>query len=424
MSAVAPAGLEDRLNQDCFCIGVDGSQVWRAVAEAARGVAPVDLLSLERPHLFSSAPVFLSRSDLSKMEAVVEAVERLARLPSYRAAALAEAPATAQADSGTLGAFMGYDFHITAEGPRLIEINTNAGGAFLNALLSRAQAACCPDVAAAIAHDPAAGFETAVLRMFEEEWRRGGRTGSPKVVAIVDQDPGGQYLYPEFLLAQALFEQHGMEAIILDPKALDFDGEGLRAGGRRIDLVYNRLCDFALDAPESLPLRQAHNAGAVILTPNPHHHALLADKRNLVRLSDPELLRQLGDDAAARRLMRSVLQAQIVTPENAALLWERRRRLFFKPYAGFAGKAVYRGDKLTRAVWAEILQGGYIAQEAAPPSERRVRIDETPQARKMDVRLYTYGGKMLLPAARLYSGQTTNFRTPGGGFAPVIVLDR
>jgi hypothetical protein len=27
-----------------------------------------------------------------------------------------------------------------------------------------------------------------------------------------------------------------------------------------------------------------------------------------------------------------------------------------------------------------------------------------------------------LVAARIYQGQTTNFRTPGGGFSPVIVL--
>lgn len=37
---------------------------------------------------------------------------------------------------------MGYDFHVTPEGPKLIEINTNAGGAFLNAALREAQRAC------------------------------------------------------------------------------------------------------------------------------------------------------------------------------------------------------------------------------------------------------------------------------------------
>jgi hypothetical protein len=42
--------------------------------------------------------------------------------------------------------------------------------------------------------------------------------------------------------------------------------------------------------------------------------------------------------------------------------------------------------------------------------------------RKVDVRLYTYDGRLLLAAARLYQGQTTNFRTEGGGFAPVFFI--
>jgi len=44
------------------------------------------------------------------------------------------------------------------------------------------------------------------------------------------------------------------------------------------------------------------------------------------------------------------------------------------------------------------------------------------ERRKTDIRLYTYDGQILLTAARLYQGQTTNFRTPGGGFAPVFVI--
>lgn len=38
---------------------------------------------------------------------------------------------------------------------------------------------------------------------------------------------------------------------------------------------------------------------------------------------------------------------------------------------------------------------------------------------KYDIRNYVYDGRVQSMAARLYSGQTTNFRTPGGGFAPV-----
>lgn len=58
---------------------------------------------------------------------------------------------------------MGYDFHLGEDGPRLIEVNTNAGGAFLNALLARAQRACC-----AVMEPPPSpagySFEDAVFR--------------------------------------------------------------------------------------------------------------------------------------------------------------------------------------------------------------------------------------------------------------------
>ena len=38
---------------------------------------------------------------------------------------------------------------------------------------------------------------------------------------------------------------------------------------------------------------------------------------------------------------------------------------------------------------------------------------------KFDLRNYVYDGRVQWVAARLYQGQATNFRTTGGGFAPV-----
>jgi hypothetical protein len=51
---------------------------------------------------------------------------------------------------------------------------------------------------------------------------------------------------------------------------------------------------------------------------------------------------------------------------------------------------------------------------------RGVQLDETHAELMVDVRLYTYAGTILLAAARLYQGQTTKMRRPGGGFAPVL----
>ncbi len=160
----------------------------------------------------------------------------------------------------------------------------------------------------------------------------------------------------------------------------------------------------------------------MVVTPNPHNHALLADKRNLSLLSDPPTLEAWGVHPKLLVQLRSVPRTVLVTPETADELWKARKGLFFKPTGGHGGKAVYRGDKVTKGVWAEIERGDYVAQTLVRPSERMIKIDDALQARKMDVRLYTYDGHVLLVAARLYQGQTTNFRTPGGGFAPVFLI--
>ena len=111
----------------------------------------------------------------------------------------------------------------------------------------------------------------------------------------------------------------------------------------------------------------------------------------------------------------------MVTPDCAEDLWKRRKKLFFKPISGYGSKAAYRGDKITRSVWAEILKASYVAQEIVPPSTRTIAINGKTEKLKVDLRNYTYDSRVQLIAARLYQGQTTNFRTPGGGFAPVFV---
>jgi hypothetical protein len=102
--------------------------------------------------------------------------------------------------------------------------------------------------------------------------------------------------------------------------------------------------------------------------------------------------------------------------------WRDRKAWFFKPESGFGSRGAYRGDKLTRRVFAEVVRGDYIAQEYAPPGERSHSTGGDAKSLKVDIRCYVYEGEIQLMAARLYQGQTTNFRTAGGGFAPVYVV--
>lgn len=413
-------GRAERLNSACSCRTLDAA---RLEAALERELGPLALADMQaRPNLFSRVPVFLSSAEVRALRAVVEAVEAVVRNPAYQAAALACAPEIARRDFGPRGVFMGYDFHLTADGPRLIEVNTNAGGAFLNALLAEAQRACCQVEGVGVQPGEAARFPERVLQMFDEEWRLQGRPEPLRRIAIVDDDPTGQHLFPEFLAAQALLRRGGWDVLIADPGDLAYRDGRLLADSGAVDLVYNRIVDFALEEARHEGLRKAYIDGAVVVTPNPHVHALFADKRNLVLLSDRERLAGWGVGEDRLRALEAVPATVEVTPANAEALWQDRKRWFFKPIRGHGSRGVYRGEKLTTRVWGEISRGGYVAQAFAPPSERQVDVDGVRQARKVDVRLYTYDGEVLLSAARLYQGQATNLRTPGGGFAPLFVV--
>lgn len=414
--------ISERLNRDCFCITLDRDALCGALEREVGDAAFCATFIRTRPHLFSNAPVFISESETLEMLRIVRAIEAATKLPGYQRAALSWAPEPAQRDFGTRGVFMGFDFHVAASGPRLIEVNTNAGGAFLNALLADAQRACCAEIETALGKTRNSNFESAVLSMFRNEFRLQRQAGALSRIAIIDDRPEEQYLYPEFLLAQRFFVKHGIDAVIADAGQLRYEQGKLTADGQPIDLVYNRLVDFSLDRPGHEALRAAYLDNAVVVTPNPHVHALYADKRNLGLLSNAAALRDWGLAQAMVDDLFGVPHTVVVTSDNASDLWERRKTLFFKPVSGYGSKGVYRGDKITKGVWAEVIKGGYVAQDFAAPGERMVKLDGVSEPRKTDVRLYVYDGELLLTAARLYQGQATNFRTAGGGFAPVFAI--
>ena len=418
----------------CLCTGLDRDALARAL-DSELGRPGLSALVRERcPFVFAAPPVFVATRQLERMARVVRAVESVVALPAYRDEALSSAPAAARlGPPGPLGAFFGYDFHPGEDGPRLIEINTNAGGAMLNAVLARAQRACC--AAAASAGAAATGaheFERRIVAMFEREWRLADLHGDGRAlasVAIVDDSPQGQYLYPEFVLFRELFERHGLRAVVADPAALEWRDGALRHEDLVIDLVYHRSTDFYLEGASSAALLEAHARRAVVLTPHPRAHALYADKRRLALFGDADRLTDLGVLAAVRDiLVEHVPRTETVEPVHAERLWRARRGLFFKPVAGFGSRAAYRGDKLTRRVWHEILAGDYVAQAIVAPGRWSVGVaapddgDATQTPMKFDLRAYAYDGEVQRVAARLYRGQTTNFRTPGGGFAPVYAL--
>jgi hypothetical protein len=401
------------LNQSCLCVVLRPGEIGASFLDAAGSLLPEDV-EKSHPHLFAHTPVYISEADLAAMLSMVGAMERIAAVPDWLDQdRMLESERAAKVH----GVFMGYDFHMTESGPKLIEINTNAGGAFLNLFASKRFRACCDMLDMSKFVEPAHA-EQKIADMFLAEWAAAGREGRPGLIAIVDGLPKEQFLYPEFLLAAKLLNGHGLKTVIAAPEEFTVKNGGLIFEGMPVDMIYNRLTDF--DLADHADIRQAWQSGKLVLTPDPTAHRRMADKRNLVRLSDPELLRGIGVDEEDIALVSQVVpKTVVVTPVNADALWADRKRWYFKPVSGFGSKAVYRGEKLTRKTWDWILGQDYVAQEVASPSHRAVSTEGKVGLQKFDVRLYTYRNTLLAAAARIYEGQTTNFRTPGGGFAPL-----
>lgn len=316
------------------------------------------------------------------------------------------------------GIFMGYDFHLQNNNenknitPKLIEINTNAGGAFLNlCLLNAIYKNDKNNVADKLANEFVAMFKNE-FAIFSNNQK------NLQTIAIVDENPSEQFLYPEFEICQKILAKNNIQTIISSPENLSIQNNNLYYNNSiKIDFVYNRLTDFYLRSnTKNNALLTAYQNDFVAISPNPKIYDLYANKNNLINLSNADFLDNLNIDNQSKNiLLKHIPKILKVKNNDTEYLWKQRKNLFFKTAEGYGSKAVYRGDKLTKKVFAEIIESNaYLAQEIIPPSEHLLKNINA--VMKADFRCYCYNGKIQLVAARLYQGQTTNFRTENGGF--------
>src|SRR3546814_19604043 len=83
--------------------------------------------------------------------------------------------------------------------------------------------------------------------MFQREWRSQRSSGELRRIAITDDSPQEQYLYPEFVIARQMLQKHDFEVEIVDGTGFRRDRGQLLANDRPVDLIYNRMTDFAFE---------------------------------------------------------------------------------------------------------------------------------------------------------------------------------
>ncbi len=360
----------------------------------------------------SQAIVALPVVALRRMCKLVRLLDRLSHDPGYRSLIYQDIPEAARFDPGHAAVMMCYDFHLAGDMPRLIEVNTNAGGGLLAYLSHNPSLAIRPE-------SLAPRLKARLLRTFSAEMRQfsGGSKARPERIVIVDEEPTQQYLYPEMLAFADLFRDWGVPAEVAAPEQLQADEAGVCLNGQAVDMVYNRHCDFYLESNAMAGLRRAYLAAKVCLTPNPHMYALLADKRRLALWSDPVKRAPYLHAEQDGELLDAILPtSNLLSDLDLQHTWSIRKQLVFKPVDSFGSRGVLIGGKISRKRFEELPPATTLVQELVPPS-----LTDVPnfEAMKTDLRLYAYRDQVLGVTARLYRGQVTNLRTPGGGFARV-----
>ena len=304
---------------------------------------------------------------------------------------------------------MSYDFHMTEDGPKLIEINTNAGQSLYADALYKFKGESTSYLARSFEESLKESFETEAKLFF-------GDLTSTVHASIVDEEVKKQFFYPEMLMFLDKFESWGWKANICESHNAKWDGQKLICDGQNTRFVYNRLTDFYLSRHKEL--ENAYQTGTICFSPNPHEYDLLANKSRLVEFSAGGHLLSLVPNEDLRQACEKVLPTtKSINSFTFEELWRDKKNYFFKPRTSYAGKGVYRGNGIQRKVLEDIYTKDYLVQEFLKPPETTIENELF----KYDVRFYVYRDEIQLVSARVYQGQVTNFRAEGAGICTVQV---
>ncbi len=356
--------------------------------------------------LASETPVPISRFEFDSMLRFSRTVFRLKDNDAYLAQLCSSLPEAAHIQAGWPSVLMGFDFHLTDDGPKLIEINNNAGGLYIGDGRWLPQ----PDIA-----EMNGSLEPRLTEMFHADWA---------TIAIMDDDVTGQFMYPEMQAYAELFRKDGRKVMVVCPEDLQLGENGLSCDGIHIDAIYNRHTDFYLEGEDVAHIRRAYEQGQVAVNPHPRSYALIGDKTRMVDWWRQGLLESCIEKSAVEQIRAVTPETHRLTDLDAEQAWGERKQWVFKPAARHGGKGVLLGKAMSRKRFEALNMAETIVQRLVPASEVEVEgADGERNRMKLDIRLFMHGEKLIALAGRVWRGQLTNFRQPGSGWIALSIGD-
>ncbi|MDX8395127.1 MAG: hypothetical protein R8K22_01795 [Mariprofundaceae bacterium] len=348
--------------------------------------------------LATLTPISIPKHDFDIMHEFARVMYRLKNKPEYLKSMAGKIPEAAGIQPDAPSMLMGFDFHLTADGPKLIEINNNASGLYIDQ-----EHGWLPQP-----ENIADSLSSRLLKMFPEKWQ---------TIAIMDEEVEQQYMYPEMCAYAALLRVAGRKVFLLSPEDLSIADDGLYVGDERIDVIYNRHTDFYLESDALTHVRHAYFNGLVQLNPHPRSYALLGDKSRMADWWHTGLLETCVDSDALKLIRSVVPEIHLLSECDLDQAWAERKKWVFKPTARHGGKGVLLGKSMSRKRFNALDIDETVMQTFVPASV----IQHADEDYKFDFRLFMQGEDIIAIAGRLWRGQVTNFRTEGSGWVPISI---
>ena len=270
------------------------------------------------------------------------------------------------------------------------------------------------------------------------EWS-GGRREPPRI-AILDwrEVP----TYSEFLLFADYLRSQGLECVIADPRAVEYQDGQLLANGLAVNLIYKRvlLSELVERGGRDHPVLRAVRDGAVCMV-NPPRCKLLHKKASLAVLSDERNAHIFG--AAERAAIDAHIPWTRRVEERRTMyagheidlipfIADSRERLVLKANDEYGGKGIYLGWETEPTAWDEAVRAAlnvpFVVQErvAVPSEPFPSMVDGRVQllGRLLDTDPFVcrgeYGDGCL---TRLSTVALLNVTAGGGSQVPTFLID-
>lgn len=330
------------------------------------------------------------------------------------------------------------DAFLTPDGPRFIEINSDAPAGFGYGD-SMAEVFEELPVFRAFAGRVPVAYERSANRLVEAvvgTWRARGGGGSP-VVAIVDWAEVKTRADQELLRRH--FEAAGVRCLLADPRELLVRDGRLRCGGVALDVVYRRgvLSELVEKESELAGLFEAYRRRLAVFV-NSFRCQLSEDKAFFALLTDEAFAGLLTEEEGAfvRRLVpwSRKVEERFTRKDGDSVdllpyIIANREKLVLKPAHGYGGRSVFIGDETEPSAWEEAVRAGlgqaWIVQERVAIPEGRFPVFEGDalnfESLKVNTNPFHVAGAEVGAVTRVSRSSVINV-SAGGGSLPTFVV--